>query len=82
LNELTALDEEMSWLPPAILVEVSMLVEPPHVEDFIYRGWRLVTAPTPLCLWSGVLAGALAAASMVRIALTRTIVAAIVWVLV
>jgi hypothetical protein len=41
-KEFPALDEEMCWFSPSILVDVDVLGAP-SVEQFFCRGWWLVT---------------------------------------
>jgi hypothetical protein len=47
-KEFSALDEEMFWLSPSILVDVGV-PGAPAVEHFFCHKWWLVTTPTLLC---------------------------------
>jgi hypothetical protein len=63
-KEFPALDEEMCWFSPSVLVDVGV-PGTPSVEQFFRRGWWLVATLMPLCFWPQIVAGTSAAASMV-----------------
>jgi hypothetical protein len=76
-KEFPALDEEMCWFSPSVLVDVGV-PGAPSVEHFFCRKWWLVTTPKPLCFWPRIAASASTTASVVSVPLPWSIVIVVV----
>jgi hypothetical protein len=76
-KEFPALDEEMCWFSPSIVVDVGV-PGAPLIEHFFHRKWWLVTTLMPLRFWPQIAASASTTASVVSVPLPWSIVIVVV----